>query len=140
MTDRPLRAPRTETLFSAAFVLLSIYLLWLTYTAWDRKALWSEDWYAANVGAVAAFAVLALVVGFQRWRRLARGSGILMVLALFGLAWAGTDAYVLVARYDTSGPGGALNFTNARWWKRYVQFNEEGFWERSLTPYRLLKP
>ncbi|MDP6806703.1 MAG: SGNH/GDSL hydrolase family protein [Desulfobacterales bacterium] len=54
-------------------------------------------------------------------------SSILMILVI-------SDFYIILFRYDTSGPGGPV-LTHKNWYNRFVENNELGFWERSVKEF-----
>lgn len=107
--------------------------------------------YWRNAEILGVFGVVMIVLGFMAWRRRGRLAGARLLLGLLAVMLAGADAYVLAYRFDTSGPGGALNLTNTRWMDTYLGAvrpdpagraltNEAKFWERSLAPYWAMAP
>jgi lysophospholipase L1-like esterase len=61
----------------------------------------------------------------------------MLMLAMTALLLSMADVYIVLFRFDTSGPGGVTCLTHRNWHTTYVypNTNELGYWERSLAPF-----
>jgi hypothetical protein len=110
--------------------------------AWD-ELYHSYGWYVAIdvvylvLAGQLVFAAFCLVRNQEAvWRLVLSRCAI--VAASLCLAFAVLDLYIIGFCYDTSGLGGGRCFTHNRWYDRFPQRNQLGYWERDLAPY--LKP
>jgi hypothetical protein len=61
----------------------------------------------------------------------------MLMLAMTAVLVSMADAYIVLFRFDTSGPGGVTCLTHRNWHATYVypNTNELGYWERSVAPF-----
>jgi hypothetical protein len=126
-----------------AVILLAPVLL-LAGLAWWRleqalaafPLLFPDGTYLQLDAIVAVIGVWLMAGSFllsRRWPSPARAR-VSLLFASIVLSFACVDAYVVLVRTDTSGPGGASSITMRRWFERYVtpHVNANGYWERDF--------
>jgi lysophospholipase L1-like esterase len=133
----PSRSERVATLIAIAIFL---YFIWFGTQVNATAHLLDTSRYVLNSGLLVVAALTLTVFAFQRARRKARLGGPILMLATILLIVGATDATILAFRFDTAGPNWGLCLTHKRWVDTFVRTNEAGFWERSLEPYKRLRP